>query len=42
MDLGFMFFMLFMFMFFGIYVKTKDVENVKSVIGHYDYLFSYS
>ena len=22
-------------------VKTKDVENVKSVIVHYDYLFSY-
>ena len=22
-------------------VKTKDVENVKSVIGHYDYLFSF-
>ena len=22
-------------------VKTKGVENVKSVIGHYDYLFSY-
>ena len=22
-------------------VKTKDVENVKSVIGQYDYLFSY-
>ena len=22
-------------------VKTKDVENVKSVIGHYDNLFSY-
>ena len=22
-------------------VKTKGVENVKSVIGHYDYFFSY-
>ena len=22
-------------------VKTKDVENVKSVIGQYNYLFSY-
>ena len=22
-------------------VKTKDVENVKSVVGQYDYLFSY-
>ena len=25
----------------NITVKTKDVENVKSVIGKYDYLFSH-
>ena len=25
----------------GYYCKTKGVENVKSVIGHYNYLFSY-
>ena len=25
----------------GYYCQTTDVENVKSVIGQYDYLFSY-
>ena len=40
MDLGFMFHMAKTRMM-DITVKTKDVEKVKSVIGHYDYLLSY-